>query len=48
MARTPTLVPGLHKVDLPEVRQAIPALHAYLRQCALVGAREVFGSGARA
>jgi len=37
MARTPTLVPGLRKVDLPEVRQAIPALHAYLRECVLDG-----------
>jgi len=37
MARTPTLVPGLHKVDLPEIRQAIPALHAYLRECVLDG-----------
>jgi DNA-binding GntR family transcriptional regulator len=37
MARTPTLVPGLRKVELPEVRQAIPALHAYLRQCVLDG-----------
>jgi len=37
MSRTPTLVPGLHKVELPEVRQAIPALHAYLRQCVLDG-----------
>src|SRR6266498_5257024 len=37
MPRTPTLVPGLRKVDLPEVRQAIPALHAYLRQCVLDG-----------
>src|SRR5256714_7992634 len=37
MPRTPTLVPGLRKVDLPEARQAIPALHAYLRQCVLDG-----------
>ncbi|MFI5957646.1 GntR family transcriptional regulator [Cryptosporangium sp. NPDC051539] len=37
MARTPTLVPGLRKIDLPEVRQAIPALHAYLRECVLDG-----------
>jgi DNA-binding GntR family transcriptional regulator len=37
MARTPTLVPGLHTVDLPEARQAIPALHAYLRECVLDG-----------
>jgi DNA-binding GntR family transcriptional regulator len=37
MARTPTLVAGLRKVDLPEARQAIPALHAYLRECVLDG-----------
>jgi DNA-binding GntR family transcriptional regulator len=37
MARTPTLVPGLRKIDLPEIRQAIPTLHAYLRQCVLDG-----------
>src|ERR1700685_1980741 len=37
MPRTPTFVPGLHKVDLPEARQAIPALHAYLRECVLDG-----------
>jgi DNA-binding GntR family transcriptional regulator len=37
MARTPTLVPGLRKVELPEVRQAIPALHTYLRECVLDG-----------
>jgi DNA-binding GntR family transcriptional regulator len=37
MPRTPTLVPGLRKVDLPEARQAIPALHAYLRECVLDG-----------
>jgi DNA-binding GntR family transcriptional regulator len=37
MARTPTLVAGLHRVDLPEARQAIPALHAYLRECVLDG-----------
>src|SRR2546430_549171 len=37
MPRTPSVVPGLRKVDLPEVRQAIPALHAYLRQCVLDG-----------
>ncbi len=37
MARTPTLVPGLRKLDLPEARQAIPALHAYLRECVLDG-----------
>jgi DNA-binding GntR family transcriptional regulator len=37
MARTPAAVPGLRKVDLPEVRQAIPALHTYLRECVLDG-----------
>jgi DNA-binding GntR family transcriptional regulator len=37
MARTPTLVPGLRKIDLPEARQAIPVLHAYLRECVLDG-----------
>jgi DNA-binding GntR family transcriptional regulator len=37
MPRTPTVVPGLRKVDLPEARQAIPALHAYLRECVLDG-----------
>src|ERR1700690_2411197 len=37
MPRTPTHVPGLRKVDLPEARQAIPALHAYLRECVLDG-----------
>jgi len=37
MARTPVLVQGLRKVDLPEVRQAIPVLHAYLRECVLDG-----------
>lgn len=37
MARTPVLVPGLRRVELPEARQAIPALHAYLRECVLDG-----------
>jgi DNA-binding GntR family transcriptional regulator len=37
MQRTPTLVPGLRKLDLPTARQAIPALHAYLRECVLDG-----------
>jgi DNA-binding GntR family transcriptional regulator len=37
MARVPVLVQGLRKVDLPEVRQAIPVLHAYLRECVLDG-----------
>src|SRR5262245_32525250 len=26
-------VPDIRKVDLPEARQAIPHVHAYLRQC---------------
>ncbi len=37
MPRTPAHVPGIRKVHLPEVRQAIPALHAYLRECILDG-----------
>jgi DNA-binding GntR family transcriptional regulator len=37
MSRTPTIVPGLRKVELPQSRQAIPALHAYLRECVLDG-----------
>jgi len=37
MARTATHVPGIERVDLPEVRQAIPRLHAYLRDCILDG-----------
>jgi DNA-binding GntR family transcriptional regulator len=37
MPRTPTIVPGLRKIELPEARQAIPALHAYLRECVLDG-----------
>jgi DNA-binding GntR family transcriptional regulator len=37
MPRTPTLVPGLRKVELPEARQAIPVLHEYLRKCVLDG-----------
>jgi DNA-binding GntR family transcriptional regulator len=37
MPRTPTLVPGLRKLDLAEARQAIPALHTYLRECVLDG-----------
>ena len=28
-------VPDIRKVDLPEARQAIPHVHAYLRQCIL-------------
>ena len=30
-------VPDIQKVDLPEARQAIPHLHAYLRECILDG-----------
>jgi DNA-binding GntR family transcriptional regulator len=30
-------IPGIRKVDLPEARQAIPHLHAYLRECILDG-----------
>src|SRR5690242_4346955 len=30
-------VPDIHKVDLPEARQAIPHIHAYLRECILNG-----------
>ena len=37
MARVPVLVQGLRKVELPEARQAIPVLHAYLRECVLDG-----------
>jgi len=36
MARTAN-IPNIHKVDLPEVRQAIPYVHAYLRECILDG-----------
>jgi DNA-binding GntR family transcriptional regulator len=36
MART-TLIPDIHKVHLPEARQAIPHVHAYLRECILDG-----------
>jgi DNA-binding GntR family transcriptional regulator len=36
MART-LLLPDIHKVHLPEPRQAIPFLHAYLRECILDG-----------
>jgi DNA-binding GntR family transcriptional regulator len=31
------LVPDIRKVDLPEARQAIPHVHAYLRECILDG-----------
>ncbi|WP_088288259.1 GntR family transcriptional regulator [Kineosporia sp. A_224] len=37
MARTAPRIPGIDRVDLPEVRQAIPYLHAYLRDCVLDG-----------
>src|SRR6202046_3950880 len=30
-------VPDIRKVDLPEARQAIPYVHAYLRECILDG-----------
>src|SRR5882757_3979102 len=33
----PAQVPGIRKVDLPEARQAIPYVHAYLRECILDG-----------
>lgn len=36
MART-ALIPDIRKVALPEARQAIPHLHAYLRECILDG-----------
>jgi DNA-binding GntR family transcriptional regulator len=36
MARN-QLVPGIRKVQLPETRQAIPYVHAYLRECILDG-----------
>jgi DNA-binding GntR family transcriptional regulator len=36
MART-ALIPGIRKVHLPEARQAIPYVHAYLRECILDG-----------
>jgi DNA-binding GntR family transcriptional regulator len=37
VTRTPTLVPGLRRVDLPAARHAIPVLHAYLRERVLDG-----------
>ena len=37
MARTAARVPGIERLDLPEARQAIPRLHAYLRECILDG-----------
>ena len=36
MART-ALIPEIRKVHLPEARQAIPHVHAYLRECILDG-----------
>ncbi len=36
MART-ALIPDIRKVHLPEARQAIPHVHAYLRECILDG-----------
>ena len=30
-------MPDIRKVDLPEARQAIPHVHAYLRECILNG-----------
>jgi DNA-binding GntR family transcriptional regulator len=36
MART-VLIPGIREVHLPEARQAIPHVHAYLRECILDG-----------
>jgi DNA-binding GntR family transcriptional regulator len=36
MART-ALIPDIRKVHLPEARQAIPHVHAYLRECILNG-----------
>jgi DNA-binding GntR family transcriptional regulator len=36
MART-ALIPHIRKVHLPEARQAIPHVHAYLRECILDG-----------
>src|ERR1022692_8124 len=40
--RTPPMprvvqIPDIRKVDLPEARQAIPHVHAYLRECILDG-----------
>jgi DNA-binding GntR family transcriptional regulator len=37
MARTPTVIPGIQRVDLPDVRQSIQPLHSYLRECILNG-----------
>jgi DNA-binding GntR family transcriptional regulator len=40
MPRSAASAPQLVKVHLPEIRQAIPALHAYLRECILDGTLE--------
>lgn len=37
MAQRSVRIPGIEPVDLPEARQAIPHLHAYLRSCILDG-----------
>jgi DNA-binding GntR family transcriptional regulator len=37
VARVPARVQGLERVSLPQARQAIPVLHAYLRECVLDG-----------
>lgn len=37
MARRPAAIEGIRKLDLPEQRQAIAPLHAYLRECILDG-----------
>jgi DNA-binding GntR family transcriptional regulator len=37
MARSAARIPGIESLDLPEARQAIPRLHAYLRACILDG-----------
>src|SRR6266536_472336 len=37
MARPAARVPGIERLELPEVRQAIPRLHAYPRECILDG-----------
>jgi DNA-binding GntR family transcriptional regulator len=37
MAPSAARIPGVERVVLPEARQAIPRLHAYLRECILDG-----------
>jgi DNA-binding GntR family transcriptional regulator len=37
MARTPSVIPGIQPVDLPDSRQSIQPLHNYLRECILNG-----------